>query len=67
MTITQLASLIAKNEGKKSQASVGDIREILSILGEHFMFISLNEIDEIIHKIMMSGARRVDKKEKRKK
>lgn len=32
MTIGQLASQLAKREGKKSQARVGDIREILKIL-----------------------------------
>lgn len=32
MTIQRLASLIAKAEGKKSKARIGDIREILKIL-----------------------------------
>jgi hypothetical protein len=32
MTLIKLASLIAKREGKKHQASVGDIREILKII-----------------------------------
>lgn len=32
LTRNQLASMIAKLEGKKSQASIGDIREILKIL-----------------------------------
>lgn len=32
MTMRTLASKIAKREGKKHQASVGDIREILKIL-----------------------------------
>ncbi len=32
MTPRELASLIAKKEGKKSQARISDIREILSIL-----------------------------------
>jgi hypothetical protein len=32
MTLNQLASLIAKREGKRSQARIGDIREILKIL-----------------------------------
>lgn len=32
MTIQKLASEIAKREGKKSQARIGDIREILKIL-----------------------------------
>lgn len=32
MTLNQLASAIAHAEGKKHQASIGDIREILKIL-----------------------------------
>ncbi len=32
MTLVRLASLIAKREGKKHQASIGDIREILKII-----------------------------------
>lgn len=32
MTLNKLASLIAKREGKKHQASIGDIREILKII-----------------------------------
>jgi hypothetical protein len=32
MTIQKLASEIAKREGKKSQARIGDIREILAVL-----------------------------------
>ena len=34
MTLNQLASKIAKIEGKKSQARIGDIREILGILAD---------------------------------
>ena len=33
-TIRQIASQIANLEGKKSQARIGDIREILSILSD---------------------------------
>lgn len=32
MTMKQLASAIAKAEGKKHEASIGDVREILSII-----------------------------------
>lgn len=32
MTLQKLASLIAKREGKRSQARVGDVREIIKIL-----------------------------------
>lgn len=34
MKVVELASLIAKKEGHKSQARIGDIREILSILAD---------------------------------
>ena len=34
MKIVQLASAIAKKEGHKSQARIGDIREILSIVAD---------------------------------
>lgn len=34
MTLNQLASKIAKREGKKSQARIGDIREIIKIIVE---------------------------------
>lgn len=34
MTFSNLASMVAMAEGKKSQATVGDIREILSILSD---------------------------------
>lgn len=33
-SIGQLASTIAKREGKKNQARIGDIREILGILSD---------------------------------
>ena len=32
MTSRQLASLLAKTEGKKHQATVGDVREVIAIL-----------------------------------
>lgn len=34
MTIRKLASMIAFKEGKKSQARIGDIREVLHVLAE---------------------------------
>ena len=34
MTIREIATEIAKREGKKSQARIGDIREILGILAD---------------------------------
>jgi hypothetical protein len=37
MTLRKLASEIAKREGKKSQARIGDIREILGILSDIYV------------------------------
>lgn len=34
MTVAKIASELAKREGKKSQARIGDIREILKLLVE---------------------------------
>ena len=46
MTLNELASLIAKTEGKKSQAKIGDIREILKILVEiEMMAVSLDNLE----------------------
>ena len=36
MTLNKLASEIAKREGKRSEASIGNIREMLSVLTEIF-------------------------------
>jgi hypothetical protein len=38
MTLNRLASEIAKREGKKSQARIGDIREILKIVTSDIQF-----------------------------
>jgi hypothetical protein len=45
MTLTKLASMIAKREGKKSQARIGDIREILKILFTLDAEDSINDIE----------------------
>lgn len=34
MKVNEIASAIAKREGHKSQARIGDVREILSILAD---------------------------------
>lgn len=63
--LNKLASKIAKIEGKKSQAKIGDIREILSVLGEIWVksaargrgSIDLKELDAIL----VSGRKRIKK------
>jgi hypothetical protein len=72
VTIRKLASAIAKIEGKKSQARIGDIREILAILGdlwfaeveEHKWSID-KEADAIDSALYRSGASRAKRKGKR--
>lgn len=68
MTIVQLASKIAKLEGKKSQARIGDIREILTILAD----INAQEVYEENHRdsfrlLEELGAKRFEKKQRSKK
>ncbi len=68
MTLNQLASRIAKAEGKKHQASVGDIREILGILAdilyEDYESGQNNNIEE---GLTDAGEKRAAKKAKAKK
>lgn len=35
MTLQKLASLLAKREGKKTQARIGEIRELLKLLADY--------------------------------
>lgn len=66
MTINKLASLIAKKEGKKSQARIGDIMEILGILADIFHNDENCEIINSFHdygiKRALSGKKKVSKK-----
>lgn len=59
MQIGQLASQIAKREGHKSQARIGDIREILSILSD--MSYQSPEPIQAIVKLGISRAKRKKK------
>lgn len=60
MKLKELASLIAKREGKKSQARIGDIREILSILSD----IRFDEGEEIDILLFKNGKKRSKNKKK---
>ena len=58
MTKKQLDSILAKLEGKKSEVSIGNIREITALLGKVFgyswhnmlLFTSLDDLPESIKK-----------------
>lgn len=63
MTIKKLASEIAKREGKKSQARIGDIREILGILSD-IMFVEENAAENIAYSLFENGRKRFKKKKK---
>jgi len=45
VTLNKLASVIAKREGKRSQARIGDIREILRILFTLDAEDTVNDVD----------------------
>lgn len=59
MKVGQLASIIAKKEGHKSQTRIGDIREILAILAD----LSYNSPDAVacITKLGIERAKRKKK------
>ena len=59
MKISELASAIAKVEGHKSEARIGDIREILGILADMSYKSS-----EVIQTIIQSGISRSKRKKK---
>lgn len=57
MNVQQLASLIARKEGHKSQSRIGDIREILAILSD----LSYSSPD-VIPAIIKNGIARAKRK-----
>lgn len=56
MKVIQLASAIARKEGHKSQARIGDIREILSIVAD--MTYDSPDVVEALIKLGISRAKR---------
>ena len=65
MTINKLASEIAKREGKKSQARIGDIREIIGVLSDILYEQYVCDMDENADQIavlLLSGEKRAKKK-----
>lgn len=68
MTMNQLASMIARLEGKKSQARIGDVRELLGILAD-IVYDMEPEQDqnEVYAALLLAGHKRSKKRTKRKK
>jgi hypothetical protein len=54
MEFHELASILAKEEGKKHQATIGDIREILSILSE-----IMAEDEKVVEMLLENGRRKI--------
>jgi hypothetical protein len=62
MKISEIVSLIAKAEGKKSQVKVGNIREIVGILSD-LLVKSLGEGDyTVLQNLLKNGEKRAKKK-----
>lgn len=64
MTLNKLASIIAKHEGKKHEASVGDIREILKIFLD--LYHSDDHADEIIDLLNKEEEKRNNRRARKK-
>lgn len=61
MTLNQIASKIAKLEGKKSQARIGDIREILKIMVDNHASVLRYE-DSFVNSLVDLGYDKWQKK-----
>lgn len=60
--LNKLASEIAKREGKKSQARIGDVREIIAILADIF---HEDESCDLLNAFHTAGSERAKKKSKK--
>lgn len=60
MKVSEIASAIAKKEGHKSQARIGDIREIISILADMSY-----ESEEPLKAIIQLGIARAKRRRKK--
>jgi hypothetical protein len=64
MTLNELATEIAKREGNKSQARIGDIREIIGILSDLSYNTPQTALD-VLNMLVASGAKRAKMKAKK--
>lgn len=61
-SVKELASELAKREGKKSQARIGDIRELIGILGEILFEMEHEDVKsmtKLLDEIIGNGEKRV--------
>jgi hypothetical protein len=60
MTLRELISKIAKQEGKKHQAGIGDIREIIGIISDE-----IHKDIKVAKSLLMNGMRRAKRSKKK--
>jgi hypothetical protein len=65
MTLQKLASEIAKREGKKSQARIGDVREILGILADIWHEGDNGFVVDFLDALTVAGQKRARKVKKK--
>lgn len=58
MTVQELASLIAKQEGKRHQASVGDVREILKITLGQLALMNTIDLGKLLSKYVKTTTKK---------
>lgn len=61
MNLKELASIIAKKEAKKSQVTIGNVREILCIIAEE---LYLDKAGDLYARFLESGKRQAKKVKK---
>lgn len=64
MTVKELCSKIAKAEGKKHEASIGDVREIVGIICEQFYSMSEGDFANLVNALVAAGRKRAKRRKK---
>jgi len=62
MKIKDLVGLVAKNEGKKKQTPVGNVREIIGLISDVLFSELFNGDSETLKELYKNGSRRTKKK-----
>ena len=58
MTYKELASMIAKQEGKKHNASVGDVREILTLTLQQLALMNTVDLGKLLSKYVKTRTKK---------